>query len=244
MFQDILGGLYYEKISKRVISLGLAATMTLTMSSATFGHDLATFDDSPTTFNENPAAPNYDWDSIDILDSEMLLSETRVPMASIYGTFPDGSYYTKNGQACTCHSWCDWNVSYNTITKEYCNCRIYDNSIQCVAFAKYIFYNARGYKWSEGETIYKNVTNITAETAKSALRFTYFGSYVLVISNNGNEHSFAVLDTTDTGIKIYDANSQRPRGNGKNYEPCQVRMKTLTWQEFANQYRTIIKVVQ
>lgn len=204
-----------KKLVKRVTALGLAVAMTFAMSTATFGDD---------------------WDSVESAVSEMTLSETPIPMGSIYGTFPDGSFYTNNGQACTCHSWCDWNSN--------CNCRKYDNSSQCVAFAKYIFYNARGYKWSEGETIYKNVTNVTAETAKSALRYTYFGSYVLVANSYGFEHSFAVLDTTDDGIRIYDANSQRPRGNGEVYKPCQVRMKTLTWQEFAEQYKTIIKVVQ
>lgn len=163
----------------------------------------------------------------------MLLSESQIPMGSIHGTYPDGAFYSKNRQACDCHSWCNW---YSD-----CNCKKCDDSSQCVAFAKYIFYNAKGYKWSEGETVYKNVSNITA---KSALRYTYFGSYVLVISNNGNEHSFAVLNTTDTGITIYDANSQRERKSGGKYQPCQVRMATLTWAEFAQQYRTIVKVVQ
>lgn len=70
------------------------------------------------------------------------LGAIGTPYASVAASFPlasypEGSYYSTTGSACSCHNWCSWSSS--------CTCKKYDSSSQCAAFAKYIFYTAKGY---------------------------------------------------------------------------------------------------
>lgn len=162
--------------------------------------------------------------------------EARLSLADLKEKYPNGSYYSQNGKACGCHGWCDYDVSYNYNTGAYCNCINYDSSIQCIAFSKYVFYNIKGYKWADGTTSYKNVSNVTATTAKNALKGTSQGSYVLVKGrNSGIYHAFTYIASDDNYITLYDANS--------NLVDCKVRYIQMTWTAFANAYSYIEKVV-
>lgn len=121
----------------------------------------------------------------------------------------------------------------------------YDASIQCVAFAKYVFYNLRGYKWANGTTTQLGITNATAETAKNALRRVPAGTYVLVKRGAGYaEHSLAIVGTNADYVTVYDTNSGWCEANKTDYSMCRVRYLRLTWEQFAEQYKYIIKTVK
>lgn len=137
--------------------------------------------------------------------------------------YPNGSYYSLTGVACSCHGGslgnpCYWDNS--------CDCINFDNSIQCAAFAKYIFYLAKGYHYSSGSRTTKNVS-LTSTTAKSNLRNLSQGTYIRVLTNNGYEHSLAIVGTSSTGITVYHANY-----GGS----CKVNYKTYTWANFASAF--------
>ena len=58
-------------------------------------------------------------------------------------TYPVGSYFTKSGEPCTCHhKYCD----YTNPNNPKCNCINFDQSIQCMAFANFVFYEYTGQK--------------------------------------------------------------------------------------------------
>lgn len=137
--------------------------------------------------------------------------------------YPDGSYYSLTGKACTCHGGslgnpCYWDNS--------CDCINFDVSIQCAAFAKYVYYVVNGtHTYSHNKT-YKNL-DLTASTARSTLQSLPVGTYLRVQTSNGYDHSIAIAGTSSTGITIYHANYGRP---------CKVRYQTLTWANFANAF--------
>lgn len=170
-------------------------------------------------------------------EEEATVYEARKTLADIKREYPDGSYYTYDGGPCECHSWCEY---YSN-----CNCIKYDDSSQCVAFAKYVFYNLRGYKWVNGSTTWLNITNNTATESKNALLGVPAGTYVLAKRNSGSlEHSLSIVGTTSTTVTVYDANSGYCSANKKSYNNCKVRYLTMTWAEFAAQYQYVYKYVK
>lgn len=180
--------------------------------------------------------------TVESLEVDALLDNGAAPFYHVYGAYPDGSYFSKTGKACSCHGGnlgnpCSWNHS--------CDCINYDSSIQCVAFAKYVFYNLRGYKWENGTTTQIGITNATATTAKNALYGVPMGTYVLVRRNSSSaEHSLSIIETTSTTVTVYDANSGYCAANNTDYSKCKVRYLTLKWEKFAEQYKYIIKTVE
>lgn len=136
------------------------------------------------------------------------------PLAS----YPEGSYYSTTGSACSCHNWCSWSSS--------CTCKKYDSSSQCAAFAKYIFYTAKGYHYSDGTTKTKNIS-LTSSTAKNALKGLSTGTYIRVKTSGNWQHSLAIVSTSDTHITVYHANY----GGA-----CKVRYQTYTWEDFATAF--------
>ena len=141
----------YREEFKKLTAAFTAAVMALSMVTITSAEDVFTA--------KPPETANV----------EAQTTERFISMGIIFGSYTNNSYYSKNGQACTCHDWCNWNVSYNPTKGETCNCINYDNSIQCVAFAKFIFYHARLKKWDNGEVIYKDVSVDSANIAKNCL---------------------------------------------------------------------------
>ena len=171
------------------------------------------------------------------LGEEATVYEARKTLTEIKREYPDGSYYTYDGGPCDCHSWCEY---YSN-----CNCIKYDDSSQCVAFAKYVFYNLRGYKWINGSTTWLNITDATETKAKNALLGVPAGTYVLVKRAPGyEEHSLSVVATDSRNITVYDANSGYCPTNNKSYNNCKVRYLTMSWKDFAAQYQYIYKSVK
>lgn len=221
---------------KKLTAVFTAAVMALSMATAASAETMQP--DFDTEITASTECPVHDFeigagiDGNDGIDTH----ESRLTLSDLLAKYPNGSYFTKNEKACTCHGWCDYDVSYNYTTGESCNCINYDASIQCIAFSKYVFYNIKGYKWANGTTSYKNVNNVTATTAKNALKGTSQGSYVLVKGkNSGIYHAFTYIASDDNYITLYDANS--------NLVDCKVRYTKMTWTAFANAFSYIEKVV-
>ena len=165
--------------------------------------------------SEATSVQSYITDShLGVSGQSYVTATTSFPLSN----YPEGSYFSSTGSACTCHSWCDWNSN--------CTCLKFDNSTQCAAFAKYIFYLAKGYHYSSGTTTGK-YTSLTSSNAASNLKGLSTGTYIRVMTSNGYDHSLAIVSTSSNGITVYHANY----GGA-----CKVRYQTYTWANFATAF--------
>lgn len=202
---------------KRLTAVLAAMVMSLSMVTAASAEDVS-YDDS-TAY------------AISDTENSTAAYAATSKLNQLLAEYPDGSYYSNTKKACTCHrsgyNPCDWDID--------CDCINYDYSIQCVAFAKYVFYNLRGFKWANGQIVCTNVSNVTAEKAKSILKGTPAGTYVNGKQYGKGEHAISIVSTSDSGLYVYEA----------NYEGhCRVRYKEWTWEEFANYMPYFYKVVK
>lgn len=175
--------------------------------------------------------------------------ESEEAIANVKSQYPQGSYFSDDGKECAVH---DNNCDYYGG----CSCKNFDGAIQCAGFARYVFNEVKGraYSSSIGEA---NVTgfgnrninialgrdkafdgvNLTANTAKKYLQGLPTGAYVRVELKNSSSsypwHSFSVLETSNTGIIVYEANV-----GGR----CLVSINEYTWTQFANKYRLLFYV--
>lgn len=158
------------------------------------------------------------------------------------------TYFTYNGQRCASHINCTLDVP--------CNCIKIDGGKQCAGFARYVFAEVKGRIYTKCRNSGISITgfgdqlsvktesddnifsgeDLTAQTAKKYLLGLSIGAYVRVEEICDREypyHSFAVLETSDTGITIYEANTD---GH------CLVKITSYTWSEFAEKYRLLFYV--
>ncbi len=155
------------------------------------------------------------------------------------------SYFTQTKGECKDH-----NVNHpeNSTT-----CKDFDGGWQCAGFARYVFYQVKGRLYSSsidkanvtgfGERTNPNYLDwdnsfsgkdLNEQTAKQYLQGLPTGTYVRVETPRTSKyywHSFAVLDTSDTGITIYQANY-----GGK----CLVKISEYTWSKFAQAFPRIL----
>ncbi len=130
--------------------------------------------------------------------------------------YPDGSYFTKDGKECDDHSGCDWLHD--------CNCINFDGGIQAFAFARYVYFTNSGKHLGSKTELNADVT---AESAKSALKALPAGSYLGVRTKEGSPHAMIVISTSEDGITVYQGNY-----GGR----CLVTAPTYTWEEFARRF--------
>lgn len=148
--------------------------------------------------------------------------------------YPDGSYYSVNHQACTCHA-------PNHTPSTSCNCgryyyylNGYDNSggsgiaYQCVAFAKFCFYQYNGIDVFHKPDDATNETGINLNTSNlySVLQSIGSSAYLrgLTPTSNGSVmHSIFLVGFTSSTVTIWHSNYGGP---------CKVENKTLTYSEF------------
>ncbi len=192
-------------IKKKLSAVFAAVMMTATLA---IPANAATVNESNTKTNDYLVA-----------QSTVSTKSVSLPLAQ----YPDGSYYSLTGKACTCHGGslgnpCYWDNS--------CDCINFENSIQCAGFAKYVYYLVNGTHTYSNSKTYKNL-NLTATTAKNTLQSLPVGTYLRVQTSNGYDHSIAIAGTSSTGITIYHANYGGP---------CKVRYQTVTWASFANSF--------
>lgn len=155
-----------------------------------------------------------------IPDEHLGESITVIPynFAYLFYLYPDGSYFSETGKACTCHSYCNWNNPGN--------CTVFDKAIQCDGFGRKVYYEVHDTLFSsKAQTPYN--ANLTAAKAKSLFKGgngVNMGTYLRVKTNNGYEHSIVITYTSDTSVTVYHANY-----GGS----CLVRYQTYTWDNFA-----------
>lgn len=152
-----------------------------------------------------------------------------------------GTYFSKNGQACTCHSRPDC-VS----NPPECNCmRFYPTGdadtceidllgCQCFGFSRLVFYKCFGF--IDHDTVNPGMSysvgsiargSVTASTVKELLMKCKPGAHVRLSFG----HSFSILEMDDDGITIYHGNAG---GDGVIASPCIVSTRYMTWQALAS----------
>jgi hypothetical protein len=153
-----------------------------------------------------------------------------------------GSFFSKNGKACTCHN--DPKIDCIESTNG-CNCMRYWPSgvssnyeidllgAQCFAFARFVFYRCFGFidhSYYSGN-LYYNVGSlssgsVTANSVKELLMKTKTGAHVRLTRG----HSVSVFTMDDNYITVYHGNAG---GDGVASQACVVSTKKYTWADFA-----------
>ncbi len=164
------------------------------------------------------------------------VGETVLPLAE----YMPGTYFTKNGQACTCHS------RGNCVSNPpECNCMRYyptgDAStcevdllgVQCFGFSRLVFYKCFGF--IDHDQVNPGMSynvggissgSVTANTVKELLMKCAPGAHVRLSFG----HSFSILEMDDEGITVYHGNAG---GDGVVSSPCIVSTRYMTWSEMA-----------
>lgn len=153
-----------------------------------------------------------------------------------------GTYFSKNGQACTCHNtsstYCIESVGncncmryYPTGKKETCEVDLL--GAQCFAFARMVFYTCFGFIDHTGinPSLFYSVGslssgNVTASTVKELLMKAAPGAHVRLAAG----HSVSILTMDEDFIVIYHGNAG---GDGVTSSPCVVSTRRYTWAQFA-----------
>lgn len=130
-------------------------------------------------------------------------------------TFPDGSYYSKDGKACTCHKRCTYSSN--------CNCIKYDSSSQCMAFAKYCFYVYNDKNIPDCSGVSSSTVTLTEKNLQSYLKKIGNQAYVRGTTSSDRGHSVFITGFSETEVYIYDANYT---GN------CKVSCTSLSYKDF------------
>lgn len=153
-----------------------------------------------------------------------------------------GTYFSKNGQACTCHN---TSSTYCIQSVGNCNCmRYYPTGqkstcevdllgAQCFAFARMIFWKCFGFiDHSMNESLYYSVGSlssgaVTANSVKALLMKAAPGAHVRLAAG----HSVSILTMDEDFIVIYHGNAG---GDGVVSSPCVVSTRRYTWEQFAS----------
>lgn len=195
-----------SKLNKSFVAAALAFAISVT------GMDPAAFAASPSTDTtaQSPEILRYPVLPID--------PSTQVP-------YEDGSYYSNTGKACTCHSSqvnnCDFQIP--------CDCKVYANSIQCMAFAKYchtIYNKTEASSMSDIEYYADGIeVNLTNSNLYSQLTKAGKKSYL-----RGSGHSIFIVTFTTSTVEFYDANYG---------DQCIVHHANVPYSEFLSRFRKI-----
>lgn len=157
--------------------------------------------------------------------------------------YPVGSFYTVNGLSCSCHSTCNWHSGSTArclkSDSTYGNCIKYNgtNSIQCKAFADYVYKQYTGYDVSIIRE-FGALSDITQDTNGRTRLAEFFGNLTVGSNVRGHlrektfSHSFIVIDKSGSGVTVYDANFT----DGSGTDNCKVKQYTKTWAQMADLY--------
>lgn len=154
--------------------------------------------------------------------------------------YPSGSYFTKNGKACTDHG---GSLGNPCLLDNSCNCLMHEYSIQCTGFAKYAFerYSHVSSWIPRSDTAHREM-NISIKTAESLLVFlrtTEVGSYLrLMRADKPNapegHHSIIVAGYNSDSITVYDCNWTGA---------CKVSYRTISLTDFVKKFDEIVSCV-
>ena len=146
-----------------------------------------------------------------------------------------GTYFTKNGKACTDHD-------IHGIHGDNCNCQNRYNGVdlggvQCFAYARYIqlvlFGITENNNSGKFTNVYSNISNLTGSKLKEIFTSGKVQPGAHVRMENG-PHSFSVTQITDDGITLIHANSGGYDLDGNKISgSCRVSMRTFTYAALA-----------
>ncbi len=160
-----------------------------------------------------------------------------------------GTFFTKNGQACTNHATADCIANGSD-----CNCmRYYPTgnpstceidllAVQCYGFSRLVFYKCFGFlDHPTNSSRYHSVGYIlngyvTADSVKSLLMQAAPGAHVRLTRG----HSVSILTMDEEYLTVYHGNSG---GDGVTSAPCVVSTLKYTWEAFAQYARAGIDFV-
>lgn len=167
------------------------------------------------------------------------VGETTLPLQE----YPPGSFFSKNGKACTCHNipiprYCidslgDCNCMRYWPTGIQETCEVDLLGAQCFAFARLVFYKCFGFL----DHSYINPTKfysagslpaggVTESTVKELFSKADTGAHVRL----SRGHSVSIFSMTEEALYIYHGNAG---GDNVLSQPCVVSTKRYSWKEFA-----------
>lgn len=187
---------------------------------------------------EVDAAASYSGEYVDV-------GGVTLPLAE----YMPGSFFTKNGYACTNHATADCvsngsdcNCMRYYPTGDPSTCEVDLLAVQCYGFSRLVFYKCFGFiDHSINASRYYNVgtlyaSAISESSVKSLLMKAAPGAHVRLARG----HSVSILSMDDTHITIYHANSG---GDGVASASCVVSTICFTWADFATYARAGIEFV-
>ena len=144
-----------------------------------------------------------------------MLTSASFPVAG----YEAGTYFSsvRGRPACTHHS-------YNNCTFDgKCGCGSFDNSIQCLGFAKFVYWTRTGSSMSANGQL-KGLYNWSeAEIKKYIVNNLNIGSHIRFhVKGKNFDHSVIVTSISNTQIGVYDANWDNQ---------CGIRMTTMSWAD-------------
>ena len=155
--------------------------------------------------------------------------------------YPPGSFFTKDGKACTkCH----YDDSIDCIKNgSKCNCLRYvviDGKkvdllgTQCFGFARYVQYRVFGYHDASSSKFYSvgslSKGKVTESAVKELISKSKPGAHIRFKLSNSS-HSAVLMSSDKNGFTVYHANAG---GDGVESKPCVVSTKYYTYSYFAS----------
>ena len=160
-----------------------------------------------------------------LLFSIEVKASNNITIAGIDMGYSDGSYFSKNGAACTCHG----RGTCGEATD--CNCIVVSGTCQCYGWSMWVENKLFGYNEISSSqnftTVISGYSNCTgSETYNKFNGKVGVGAHIRTSSSKkGYAHSVSVISYDQNGINITDCNH-----SGK----CQVDVRYYTWDSFAS----------
>lgn len=140
----------------------------------------------------------------------------------LFYLYPNGSYFSKTGTACTCHNSSSNDCDYD----DSCDCVVFQNAIQCAGFAKKVYYETHNTNLDLSGLTQKNIT-LTADKAKELFLNTNQGTCLFVKTKNGAKHYISIITTSNSNVTVYHANYG---------DSCLVKYESYTWANFVKAF--------
>ncbi len=162
-----------------------------------------------------------------------------VPIVFPLSEYPAGSYFTKNGEACTDHH-------TKGCPSSTCNCRYYRGGSQCEGFGRYVLdryahvplaTNSGWYAASNSHRHDNTITFRNTEDVKLFFQGSEYANYGTYLRLN-SAHTVIIADISSTSVTLYDANYSTS-------DFCVVKLTERTYEKFfsISNFRTITRIV-
>lgn len=156
-------------------------------------------------------------------ENEEITERSSSAIQWLHSVYPNGSYYSTTGTACTCH---DYSYCFPGTTDSRCTCINYDLASQCDGFARYCYYCYNDEHVEYYDDDYSGDTvELTSSNLYSYLQAMGNCTYVRGYTSDGSIHSVFIVSYTDTTVTVYQANY-----GGR----CLVKYETVPYSTFLN----------